>query len=236
MSLEFIMSQVGRLTLPSHEQLLRMAHKYFIDDLRVEIESALSDLFPSTLTQYRSDISTDPRLNVDNTDFNGLAAITLGEKFYPAILPVAYYECAISDIKETLDGKTINGTLVTLAPEYQRKALIFRQLFYEHKINRADFLGSFRYNWPHPLDLGCKCATSGLQFAGDLSTEYKSSLVDVFMLAQAKEENDWEACKECVDLLIEMETGYQEEAWSRLPRWCGRESWEALLQKDLSTK
>lgn len=108
--------------------------------IKKEVKAHLMTLFPSTLKGYRS----STRLEGVASDFNGILGIVVGEECLPGILPVAYYECAIRPIENTLDGVDIGGQRVTLSPEAQRTAFLFRQRFRDFVSSSANLAQMLR--------------------------------------------------------------------------------------------
>lgn len=55
------------------------------------------------------------------------------------ILPAAYYECVIQDIRETLEGVVCDGQRITPSPSAQCMAFLFRQNLYDIKSAKTNF-------------------------------------------------------------------------------------------------
>lgn len=203
---------------------MRSSSKYLVESIRKDVAAHLTTLFPSSLEEYRS----PTRLSALSSDFNGILGVIVGEECLPIILPIAYYQCAIRPIEETLDGIDIDGRRVTLPPTAQRTALIFRQRLYEMTHDEGNFA-----HYLHEIK-GDDCCGAGVKFALELVYSSSRSLeYDVLMklMGSDDEPQGFLICDECRNTLLDLEAEHQDTVWDMLPRWCGRESW-ASLQTD----
>lgn len=202
---------------------MRACSKYLVEDLKKEVKAHLMILFPSTLKGYRS----STRLEGVASDFNGILGIVVGEECLPDILPVAYYECAITPIENTLDGVDIGGQRVTLSPEAQRTALLFRQRFRDFvssSANLAQMFSEERAQWDRTRD---ECQEEGLDCALALEASYYRSPDSNVIMNLAMDDQcftqGWELCESCKTMLEEIEREFQDDVWRMLPTWCGLE-------------
>lgn len=205
---------------------MRSSSKYLVESIRKDVAAHLTTLFPSSLEEYRS----PTRLSALSSDFNGILGVIVGEECLPIILPIAYYQCAIRPIEETLDGIDIDGRRVTLPPTAQRTALIFRQRLYEKTHDDGNFAH-------YLVDIeGDGCCGAGIKFALELMYSSSRSLeYDVLMkliMGSDDEPQGFDICGECETQLEDLESDHQIEVWHALPEWCGRESWDSLQIDD----
>ncbi|EIM86523.1 uncharacterized protein STEHIDRAFT_121444 [Stereum hirsutum FP-91666 SS1] len=208
----------------------RMSTKYFVQDFRNGLEREFLAVFPSQLDRY---CSYDCGGFLNRVNCHPILAITLGEFLLPAILPVAYYECALRDIKETLDGVYIDGKCVSLSLPNQRTALLFRQAYYEHKFAQAKFGREFASCMTANERSRCGCYMRGDQ----LATTAEATFFDVpgcnilrgsVLTGQVPASPP---CSVCQAAISRIETRRREALWALLPKFCGREGWEELQRQ-----
>lgn len=207
-----------------------MSTRYFVQDLRNGLEREFLAVFPSQLDRHRS---YDRRGFLVRRNCHPILAITLGEHLLPMILPVAYYECALRDIKETLDGVHIHGKLVSLSFPNQRTAIIFRQAYYEHKFAQAKFGREFDSCMTSNERSRCACHMRGDQLAVTAEATFfdlpgcnilRGSVLTGRIHASSP-------CSVCQAAISRIETRRREALWALLPKFCGRESWEELQRQ-----
>lgn len=211
-------------------QVYRMSTKYFVQDFRNGLEREFLAVFPSQLDRY---CSYDCGGFLNRVNCHPILAITLGEFLLPAILPVAYYECALRDIKETLDGVYIDGKCVSLSLPDQRTALLFRQAYYEHKFAQAKFGREFASCMTANERSRCGCYMRG----DHLATTAEATFFDVpgcnilrgsVLTGQVPASPP---CSVCQAAISRIETRRREALWALLPKFCGREGWEELQRQ-----
>lgn len=168
-------------------------------------------------------------------DYHPFLAIALGEQLLPIILPTAYYECALRDLKETLDGAYIDGKHVTLSSSSQRTALFFRDAYYKYKCSNI----KFRHGVVSHLEMEgngeCTCSGNGVLIATKLEELFFDlSGHDIFSTRVVPEHvpsADTPPCATCQTAFSRVEARLRWDLWSLLPKFCGRGTWEELQRQ-----
>lgn len=206
---------------------MRTSTKYLVEALQEGVRAHLLKLFPSNLSDYRSQSRKEAR----GSDFHGVLGVNIGEQCLPTILPVAYYECAIRPIEETLDGIEVDVQRTYLSTAVQRTALVFRERLHHYiaaLTNFAEELNDAR------LQLGSRdrCDDKGLHFALILESGcYRLPHHDILrpVMRESQDEQDRAVvCESCQARLMKLEKRFQNDVWAMLPEWCGRGDWLSL--------
>lgn len=153
----------------------------------------------------------------------------------PIILPTAYYECALRDLKETLDGVYIDGKHITLSSSSQRTALCFRDAYHDYKFSHRKFKRKVASYLAKEGNGECTCSGNGLLIATELQKSFfdlsSHDILSNRVVSDHISSVDALPCTTCQTALKSAEYDLKWDLWSLLPKLCGRGSWGELQRQ-----
>lgn len=169
-------------------------------------------------------------------DYHPFLAIALGEQLLPIILPTAYYECALRDVKETLDGVYIDGKHITLSSSSQRTALCFRDAYHDYKFSNRRFKRKVAsYLAMEGNGKKCTCSGNGVLIAAELQNSFfdlsSHDILSNRVVSDHEPSADALPCAACQTALSWAEYQLKWDLWCLLPKLCGRGSWGELQRQ-----
>ncbi|KAI0046528.1 hypothetical protein FA95DRAFT_1559987 [Auriscalpium vulgare] len=213
----------SKLGLPRLTSLLRMARKYFIEELQAELIKHLTVLFPSTLEKYRS----PERDEAVPGDFDPMLGVAISEEFdVPTILPVALYLSSRLGLPAILDGGPPHASV-------PRAILLFREELMGRIADDGEDGDGHSFFARFPCRKSSTCP--GLkQTAMNLEwRRYRRLEIHIFKMRPATEACfGADTCKHCLATWTKGEMAYQDALWKNLPSCCQRPSmytWDALM-------
>ncbi|KAI0317195.1 hypothetical protein OF83DRAFT_1172190 [Amylostereum chailletii] len=203
-------STFGRLrpSLQHIQSLLAVAHTYDMPELSEELEAHLRILFPSTLSEYHSNL----RQRVLPEDFNPLLAIDISTTYnIPSILPLAVYLSVVLTGSDSPHPEMTGSFEALMQRDNGRDEI-------EGLLKKMANEGELELVWPR-----CDVECHGASDAGRdrLEHRYRRLAFDVFssdaheIVGDASKLED-EFCTTCTENLPGMGVHMREALWNNL--------------------
>ncbi len=213
-------------TLHSFSAIIRLSHKYHIDQLQAQALAALKEHYCDTLDAYDARVpiydQDDRRSGESTVEIIELARLT----DTPSLLPVALYEC-LTKGQLHRGWRREDGTLVRLSNAHQQRCNNARDEFAEASHDRVIDMIRLAIE-PR---CGSKCKDALVQFCSDMDSEHLpvcdplnggvrnswSWWLEHWAESPSGGWSDRAPCQECVEVIRDHELKDRRALWDRLP-------------------
>lgn len=199
--------------------IVRLSHKYAMDNLRTAYLSRMQSCFSSDLERWSAAVRSHGSPVMKFRDVDAITAVNIARLTgTDSILPSALYLCCTLNPSVLITGVSrSNGSRERLSPQDTATCISGSQsLIQEDTFAMLNIWDPHRLVPQCPLE-SCQECIERSRIASPITTSVRN-LVGAVRMATIRSLRDYDdLCRHCADALEDAEQGHRRELWAKLP-------------------